>query len=287
MSPRWRLAMAAAIFAVSAMSCGWGHPVEMLHRTAPAGARAPLDVSLELPAGEIRVERLESRDFTYDLQLSYCTQHFRPNSRFVPAAGGEAPGPARLEASAERIGSGSLSPNEPNLLLLKVPVGRVLDLRAATGGGADLDLTGLSVRRLTLHGGAGRLQARFKAGNPGDLERLLVVAGTGESLLEGLGWAGNLSLEFHGGAGNSVIDYSGAGPAEAAALVDRGSGSIEIVLPRDLGVTVSGIDPGALPPEGFKSAGKGWESVGLEEAERRLRLVLQGGAEGIRFRRLP
>jgi hypothetical protein len=272
--------------ALAAGACGRSHPVKMLHEKRPDTPRAPLSVSLDLPAGEIRVEPLGSSDFVYELQLSYCAQHFRPESRFVAAAGS---GPAgdRLDVAAHPAGNGAPSSSEPNLLRLQLPVGRVLDLRSATGGAADLDLTSLSVRRLTLHGGTGRLQARFKAGNPGDLERLQLVAGTGESVLQGLGWAGALSLEFHGGAGKSVVDYSGPGPAEAAALLDRGTGEIEVVLPRDLGVLVSGIDPGAAPPQGFKSSGQGWESLNAAGAARRLRVVLNGGSKGVSFRWLP
>ncbi|HEU5179673.1 MAG TPA: hypothetical protein VFW45_02710 [Candidatus Polarisedimenticolia bacterium] len=280
-----RAAIATGLLAAGAAACALGHPVKMLHETRSATPRSPMSVSLELPAGEIRVERLSSGELLYDLQLSYCTQHFTPHSRFTPAAGSDASGD-RLEAAARRL-EGASPASEPNLLLLKIPVGHLLDLRAATGDRADLDLTGLSLRRLTLHAGSGRLRARFKAGNPADLERLLLVAGTGESLLEGLGWGGVLSLEFHGGAGNSVIDFSGAGPAEAAALVDRGAGNIEMVLPRDLGVVVSGIDPDAAVPQGFRVSGGGWESLNAGDAARRLRLVLQGGSEGVSFRWLP
>ncbi len=286
MSQPARDAIAAGLLAAWATACALGHPVKMLHETRPATQRSPMSVALELPAGEIRVERIGSSDFLYDLQLSYCAQHFAPHSRFTPAEGSESPGD-RLEAAARPLEGASSSPSEPNLLLLKIPVGRVLDLRVATGDRADLDLTGLSLRRLTLHAGAGRLRARFKAGNPADLERLLLVAGTGESLLEGLGWGGVLSLEFHGGAGDSVIDYSGAGPAESAALVDRGSGKIEMVLPGDLGVVVSLTDPGAAVPQGFRVSGNGWESLNAGAAARRLRLVLQGGSEGVSFRWLP
>jgi hypothetical protein len=281
------VAIAAGLLASWAGSCALGHPVKMLHETRPATPRSPMTVVLELPAGEIRVGRLESIDLLYDLQLSYCTQHFRPHSRFTPAAAGAELSGDRFDAAARALEGASYSPAEPNLLLLKVPVGRVLDLRAAAGDSADLDLTGLSLRRLTLHGGTGILRARFKAGNPADLERLLWVAGTGESFLEGLGWGGVSSLEFHGGAGKSLIDYSGPGPAEAAALVDRGSGTIEVVLPRDLGVLVSGTDPEAAAPLGFRSTGNGWESLNAGTATRRLRLVLQGGSEGVAFRWLP
>ena len=276
-----------AALAAWAAACGWGHPVKMLHETPPATPRSPLAVSLELPAGEIRVEPHGRRELAYELQLSYCAQHFRPESRFAPAAESSRNSGDRLTAAARLVEGGSPSAREPNLLLLKLPVGRVLDLRAASGGGADLDLTALSLRRLTLHGGTGRLLVRFKAGNPGDLERLLLVAGTGESVLQGLGWGGVLSLEFHGGAGPSVLDYSGAGPVEAAALLDRGSGRIEVVLPRDLGVLVSGVEPQTAPPAGFGSSGQGWESLNAAVAARRLRIVLIGGSEGVVFRWLP
>ena len=174
-------------------------------------------------------------------------------------------------------------------MLLRIRPGLALDLRLTAGSGETLaDLTALSVRRLVMHGGAGPLQLRFKAGNPVDLEQLRVVAGTGKVELEGLGWGSVKSLQFYGGAGGATLDFSGPGPQEAAAFVDPGTGGIDLAFPQDLAVEVSGagVDPES-PPAGFLRGVNTWVSANREVASRHLILVLDGGSEDLRFRWLP
>jgi hypothetical protein len=270
-------------------ACGWGHSVRMLRDSRPFERRQALTISAEIPAGTIRVERGGNENL-YDLQFSYCRDHFSAQSRFTPEAPGAGGGEgSQLRIAAREIQRNSHAAEEPNLILLKLRAGIALDLRLGTGSGAlEADLTALSVGRLVLHGGTGPLRLVFHAGNPVDLNQLRVVAGTGAVQLEGLGWGSVTSLQFYGGAGKALLDFSGPGPEEAAAFLDPGTGGLELVFPKDLGVDVSGrgVDP-ASPPEGLVRGNSNWISPNYHMAPRHLTLILDRGSEALWFRWQP
>jgi hypothetical protein len=279
----------AALVALCLAACGWGHSVRMLRDARPFQRRQALAISAEVPAGKIQVQRGGVQNL-YELQLSYCDNHFTARSQFteLPTGPGEVPG-ARLRVEVWELKGVSHPEEEPNLMLLRLRPGITLDLRLAAGvAEVQADLTALSVRRLVLHGGTEPLQLIFKAGNPVDLEQLRIVAGPGAVRLEGLGWGSVKSLQFYGGAGPATLDFSGPGPQEAAAFVDPGTGGIDLAFPKDLAVEVSGagVNPES-PPVGFLSGANTWVSANREVAPRHLILVLDGGSEDLRFRWLP
>ena len=280
---------ALALMGLCLDACGWGHSVQMLREVRPFQRRQALTISAQSPAGTIRLQRGGTQNL-YDLQFSYCRDHFTVESRFAesPAGPGQARGD-RLGIAAHEIQPVPHPEEEPNLMLLRLRPGVALDLRLGTGSGElRADLTALSVRRLVVHGGTGPLHLIFKAGNPVDLELLRVVAGTGAARLEGLGWGSVRSLQFYGGAGSATLDFSGPGPEEAAAFVDPGTGGVEMVFPKNLAVEVSGagVDPES-PPAGFLKGEKAWTSANREVAQRHLILVMDRGSEDLRFRWLP
>lgn len=288
MRARIRIASAASL-ALVLVACGWGHSVEMLRDSHPFSGRQSLTIAAQTPAGTIRIERGGTRTL-YDLQLSYCRNHFTAESHFTQASAEAAGGAgSTLRIAAREVRPAPHPEDEPNLMLLRLRPGTVLDLRLGTGSGAlEADLTALSVKRLVVHGGAGPLQLVFKAGNPVDLEQLRVVAGTGAARLEGLGWGRVRSLQFYGGAAAAVLDFSGPGPQEAAAFVDPGTGGVELVFPKDLGVEVSGVDVDSeAPPEGLLQGAQTWVGPNHQVAQRHLTLILDRGGEDLRFRWLP
>jgi hypothetical protein len=267
--------------------CAGGHPVEMIHGAGPASSRGSLTVRADLPAGKMEVSA-GSPGALYDVSLSYCRDHFRPLSRFEEDGNRAGlPGTSLLEIAAlsRRVEGEEATDEEPNLLTLLLRPGVPMDLRLSVGRGSmDLDLTALGIERLALHGGSGPAAVRFQAGNSRDMERFRFVAGEGAVKLEGLGWGQVTSLEFHGGAGEATLDWSGPGPAEAAAFLDPGTGGISLSFPPDLGVVLTGrgLRPGA-GFDGFVERGGVWVSANRENAARRLTLVLDPGPGEIRF----
>jgi hypothetical protein len=91
-----------------------------------------------------------------------------------------------------------------------------------------------------------------------------------------LGWANLKSLQFYGGAGRARLDFSGPGPDEAAALLDPGAGDLELLLPTELSVEVTGfgVDPQS-PPAGLVSGQESWLSPPSDAARRHLQVVLE------------
>ncbi len=270
-----------------ATGCGLGHRAEMFRSSRPAADRRPLAVRADLPAGKMEVSSGSLKDL-YDLRLSYCKDHFRPLGRFRES--GEEGGVPRgdlLEIAAVPLGDQpqGRGTDEPNLLALSLRPGIPLDLRLSVGGGEmDLDLTALGVSRLAIHGGSAGTRLRFRGGNSQDLDLLRISAGEGPVRLEGLGWGRVKGLEFHGGAGEASLDWEGPGPPEAAAFLDPGTGSLSLLFPGDLGVSLSGerLDPSS-PFPGFLKKGNGWLSSNWEKAERHLALVLDPGEGAVRF----
>ena len=277
----------AAVTAVFLAGCSLGHQVEMLRSTHPQVGLQPLAVRADLPAGKMEVSA-GSPVALYDVSLSYCRDHFRPLSRFEEGGTRTGlPGWSLLEIAALPLRGDPAADtgSEPNLMTLLLRPGVPLDLRLSVGRGEmDLDLTALGVARLTAHGGSGPAAIQFKAGNSRDMEQFRFVAGGGAVRLEGLGWGRVTSLEFHGGAGGATLDWSGPGPAEAAAFLDPGTGNLSLSFPADLGVVLTGkgLRPGA-EFQGFRAQGGVWVSANAEKAERRLTLVLDPGEGEIRF----
>jgi len=278
----------AATLLLLLSACEEGHHVEMLQARRPASGLQFLVVRASLAAGKMEVSRGDPR-VLYGLKLSYCRKHFRARSVFTPQG-------KTLEAVEGGLLTIALDPTrgtptqacsrqEPNWLSLNLRPALPLDLRFDLGlGEAKLDLTALSVTRLTVHGGAGPTSIRFSAGNPQDLRLLRFVAGSGSVDLEGLGWGRVTSLEYHGGAGRSSLDWGGPGPDESAAFLDPGTGRLDLSFPADLGVSLAG---GWVPPdpepEGFRRRGEGWVSANWETAARHLTLVLEPGLAPVHF----
>lgn len=269
-------------------ACSLGHRVRMIQDRQPRSGRQTLEVSVNLPAGKMEVSRGRPQDL-FDLKLSYCRDHFRARSVFRP--GGPNPGSlgkGSLLVTAERLSEGEGpaggASREPNWLSLNLGTGIPLVLRVALGETeARLDLTAISVTRMDFHAGSGPVAIRFMAGNPADLGRFRFIAGSGPVRLEGLGWGRVVSLEFHGGSGEALLDWSGPGPGEAAALLDAGAGGLNLKFPEDLGVSVRGMGRRLPPPpERFRGDGEAWTSSNWGTAERRLTLILDRGESPLR-----
>jgi hypothetical protein len=279
---------AAILVLATTASCGLGHRVDRYEDRRPATVRTPLAVQADLPAGKLEIGR-SAPSQAYDLSLTYCKDHFRPLSRFDGESPDEKSARGRLLTVAAlprtRSSRGWVGSREPNHLSLKFPPGVPLDLRVAAGGESDLDLTTLTVTRLVLHTGAGASRVRFLGGNPRDMELFRIVGGSGPVRLEGLGWGQVTGLEFHGGSGDALLDWTGPGPEESAAFLDPGTGAVSMIFPPDLGVTLSGrgLSFGKCT-EGFAPAGGICRSRNYDSAARHLNLILDGGEGRIEFR---
>lgn len=118
-------------------------------------------------------------------------------------------------------------------LTRRVPV----QLRVSTGAGRQrVDLTGMS-GSAEISTGAGEVRLEFQPGT-GTLERLTLRGGAGRLQTIGLGNAHVKTIEARAGVGDFVLDFSGTGSGTTDVNVRGGVGRVTLTIPRDVGVRI-------------------------------------------------
>ncbi len=102
----------------------------------------------------------------------------------------------------------------------------------------ELELGGLKLENLELNAGVSKVLVAFSQPNPIPLEVVRIQAGVGKLRMQGLGNANFQRLEFEGGIGTSVLDFSGDFHQNARLQFDVGIGKVTLRLPRTIGVRV-------------------------------------------------
>ncbi|HMV26562.1 MAG TPA: toast rack family protein [bacterium] len=117
----------------------------------------------------------------------------------------------------------------------KIPVSFKIDLGACE---SEMDFTQLRVRDLTLNMGASSSNIRFSSLNRDRINKFRIEAGISKLNMYGLGNANFEKLEFEGGVGNYMLDFSGTMTQSASAHITVGIGSLIIRLPQNLAVKI-------------------------------------------------
>ena len=117
----------------------------------------------------------------------------------------------------------------------KIPVSFKIDLGACE---SDMDFSQLRVRDLTLNMGASSSDIRFSTLNRDRINKFRIEAGISKLNMYGLGNANFEKLEFEGGVGNYMLDFSGTMTENASAHIAVGIGSLIIRLPQNLAVKI-------------------------------------------------
>lgn len=149
---------------------------------------------------------------------------------------------------------------------------------------AELDFGDLTVSDLRLDIGAADANIDFSSPNRTTLRDLKVDAGACDLEMRNLGNSKFEFLTFDGGLGSFTLDFTGDFNFEAEANIDVGMGSIDIIIPKGIGVRLeaeehwfNSID---FPKRNFTKA-KGqddvWESDNFKTATGRLTIVLDVG----------
>jgi hypothetical protein len=129
-----------------------------------------------------------------------------------------------------------------------------LDLGVEMGSGtADFDLSGLSLTRLALTTGATDVSVIFRSPNPEALSMLRVTAGTGKTMMTGLGYANFDQLNIIGGTGTVDLDFSGMMTRSALVDIKAGAGEFNLRIPEEIGsrVTIIGTPISTVTTTGF------------------------------------
>jgi len=171
---------------------------------------------------------------------------------------------------------------------LSLAGGLPLELRFETGAGENqLDLTGLNVRRLVLQQGAGEVKLWADSPQAEPCQLLEASSGVGEMQLRGLSNLAPEEIDFKGGIGHAMLDFSGEGTRNMRAHLAVGIGQIEVVLPRRLGVRldVEGNTSGLqVSDTDFRKAGNTYTSHKYADSPQRLELTVATGLGGASIR---
>lgn len=159
-----------------------------------------------------------------------------------------------------------------------------LDLDLQFGAArANLDLTGLPVRKLKVATGASETDLRIERPNPETCQVLDLDVGAASFRAYGIGNLNPKRVEFSGGVGEVTLDFTGAARTNMDVDIQMGLGSLTLRVPRGTGIRVRksgllvGFDSQDLVKRGDTFFSEDWES-----ADRRITFEVQAALGSIR-----
>ena len=229
-----------------------------------------LRVKVQYGAGVLTVRRGDDGEL-YNALFHFDENWAIPRTEY---AGG------RLEVglSASETGNSDFSdwPDEASLELELAP-GVPMDLDLDFGAGrAELDLTGLAVRKLVVNTGASESVIRVDEVNRERMESARINVGAADLRVLGVGNMNAERVTVKSGLGSVVLRLDGEWPDDGYLVVEMGLGALELQVPRSLGVRLR--RPGSLlasiETDGLEKQGKVYQSVNWESAERKIEIEI-------------
>ena len=220
-----------SILVLSSLACGFtvniptakvGDQVTVNVNEAYSDAK-PTELSIHMGGGELSVQSGASQ--LVEGTIEYNIEKWKPE---ITRVGREV---SIKQAIANTIPFGDDVVNTWDLRLGKEPIDLTIEAGAYKG---EVDLTGVSITRLKISDGAGESNLLFSAPNPVRMDLLTYETGASNITLEGLGYSDADVVNFKGGAGNFVLDFSGSLKREMKAFVDGGLGNITIKVPKGM-----------------------------------------------------
>ena len=133
------------------------------------------------------------------------------------------------------IPSGDIK-NSWDLKLGSMPMELALAAGAYEG---NLDLSGVSLKRLSISDGASKSIVRFSSLNPVQMSLLSYKTGASDVELIGLGNANAQEITFDGGVGSYKLDFSGEVFHDINVSIKSGMSDIKLTFPADSHVRVT------------------------------------------------
>jgi len=238
-----------------------------------------LNARVEYGAGSLRVEPGQPGEL-YRMNLSYDEDRFVPVSDFDASSrtvvlGLRAAGQGGVRVVSRnqlrQLASIALSPRAD--LALDLSLGAV---------DAEVELGGLRISDLDLKTGASRATVRFSRPNGMRCRHAAFSAGAAAVSVFGLGNSRCDEIEFEGGIGKVLLDFSGAWTSSAHVQVKMAMGELTLRLPRGVGIRVARTKfLSSFEPAGLVRRGDSFVSPNYDSAERRLELGLTTAMGGV------
>ena len=167
-------------------------------------------------------------------------------------------------------------PDDASLELGLAP-GVPMDLDLNFGAGrAELDLTGLAVRKLVVNTGASASAIRIGEVNRERMESADINVGAADLRVLGVGNLNAEQVTVKSGLGSVTLRLDGEWPLDGHLVVGMGLGALELQVPRSLGVRLRRPDSllASIETEGLEKRGKVYQSANWESAERRIEIEI-------------
>lgn len=227
-----------------------------------------LKVKVEFGAGKLRIEPTTAGEL-YHASLRYDASTVEPIANYERGI---------LRVGVEGTVKGRRQIREGSQLTLGLGAELPLDLELAFGAvEAELELGGLRIRNAEISTGASETKLSFSRPNQQILEQLDLKVGAASFHASGLGNANARRINFGGGVGDIVLDFSGEWQGNSRVEVSMGVGSLTLRLPRDLGVHLKrDTFLVSFDPEGLVKRGDGYYSEGWDSAKHRVTIEVKG-----------
>ncbi len=277
-----RAAAALALAALLAATPAAGQTLRTLTSARQLHGETSLTVDVTYAVGQFRLEPASQGDL-YRMELRYDEDRFVPVREYDPDAGILRLGMWSLrDHNSWHKGRRDQTPYLDLALTPEVPLTLRLQIGAAE---ADAEFGGLAMRRLAYKTGASESHVRFSRPNPVECDALIFEVGAAQFDASNIGNANCRRIGIHGGVGELTLDFGGDWRSSADATVKVGIGSVKLVLPRDLGVSISlNRFLASFDHEGFTRRGGVYYSDNYSSARYRLNLDVDAAFGGIEVR---
>ena len=238
-----------------------------------------LQARIEYGAGSLRVEPGPPGEL-YHMNLSYDEDRFVPVSDFDASSRTVVLGLRAAGQGGVRVVSRSQLRQLATITISpRADVALDLSLGAVN---ADIELGGLRISDLELKTGASRATVRFSRPNGMRCRNAAFSAGAAEVSVLGLGNSRCDKIEFEGGMGKVLLDFTGVWRSDAHVEVKMAVGELTLRLPRRVGIQVTSTKfLSSFVPAGLVRRGDSFVSPNYDSAERRLDLELTTAMGGV------
>lgn len=269
-----RTAVAAAVVAVIAPATpatAGAQSWRTLDVSRQLADSAPSSVEVVYGTGSLGV-RAAPTGLLYHMQLRYDAERAKPRHTFDAAARSLSLGVQRSDVRFTGRKEG-----ESGRLLLELsrvaPLDLALDLGAVE---ADVDLTGLRLRRLKFESGASDANLRFDSLNATTMELFEISLGAANFRGTRLANANAAEIRVDAGIGNVELDMGGEWTSDIELEVEVSFGVVTIHVPADVGIRASHRKVlGGFEGDGLVERDGAWVSTNWDSAPRKLRITAE------------
>lgn len=206
-------------------------PVETETIEVDKPADSPANIGIEFGAGKLMVEPGSAESLIEGI-ATYNVRDFKPKIKITGKR-------VRLRTGDLEInGIPNIGKDLQNIWDLKV-ADFPLDLEIGAGAYyGRMELGGLSVRNLEVNDGASDVEIHFSQPNKIQMEALRYHTGASKVRLTGLGNANFEYMDFSGGVGSYVLDFTGDLRQSAEVSVETGMSDLTIIVPENVATTL-------------------------------------------------